>query len=186
MSCCSTMPRMNLIIIGLPGSGKGTQSKMLADHYGIKHITSGDLLREESEKDTGTAAEIRELMKTGRLFSDELVEKVLIEKVPRENFILDGYPRKLSQVGTFKDIDLVLYLDLPEDEALKRILDRQQGRSDDNRETAKVRLHVFKKETEPLINHYRQKGILETIDGSKGKEDVFSSIKEAVYRRFQV
>lgn len=186
MSCCSTMPRMNLVIIGFPGSGKGTQSKLISKHYGVRHITSGHLLREESKKDTKAAAEIRELLKTGQLFPDELVKKILLENMPRENFILDGYPRKLSQVNTFKDIDLVIYLDLPHDEALKRILSRQHGRCDDNRETAKVRLRIFKEETEPVIDYYKQKGILEVIDGTKNEEDVFDSIREVIFKRFQV
>lgn len=180
------MPRMNMIIIGLPGSGKGTQSKRIANHYGIRHMTSGGLLRQESEGDTKTSAEIRELMKTGQLFPDELVEEVLLKNVPKENFILDGYPRKLSQVNTFGDIDLVIYLCLPEKDALKRILSRQEGRSDDNKEVAEVRLRVFKDETEPIIGYYKQKGILEVIDGSKAEDDVFNSIKEVIFKRFQI
>lgn len=175
-----------MIIIGLPGSGKGTQSKMIANHYGVKHITSGGLLREESEGDTQVSAEVKELMKTGCLFPDELVESVLLKNTPKENFILDGYPRTISQVNTFKEIDLVIYLSLPEEEALRRILGRQEGRSDDCRETAEVRLRIFRDETEPIIDYYRQKDILEVVDGSKKEDDVFNSIKEIIFRRFQI
>lgn len=183
-TCCSTVSRLNIIVIGAPGSGKGTQSKRIAEKYSLTHVTSGELLREESKKDTVLAEKIEELMETGKLFPDELVKKVLINNVPESNFVLDGYPRKLSQTSTFKDIDLVLFIDLPEEECLKRILGRNEGRADDNEEAASVRIKCFKKETEPVIDYYQNKGILETIDGSKTPDEVFELIVEAIFKRF--
>lgn len=182
-TCCTTQ-KLNLIVIGLPGCGKGTQSARIAGHYNLKHVTSGGLLRQEVERGGKYASQIQELMKTGQLFPDDLVNSILLEHVPRENYVLDGYPRKLSQVDTFGDIDLVICIELPEEEAIRRILHRNQGRSDDSREAVRVRLRAFKKETEPVVDYYRSKGILETVDGQGTEEEVFGRIKEAIFKKF--
>ncbi len=182
-TCCTTQ-KLNLVIIGLPGSGKGTQSTKIAERYNLKHVTSGDLLRQEAENGGKYAKRIEELMKTGKLFPDELVESILIDHVPKENFILDGYPRKLSQVETFKDIDLVVYIELPEDEVVNRIIHRNEGRADDTKEAIKTRLSVFHKETEPVINHYKTKNILEVVDGLGTEDQVFERITNVIFKRF--
>lgn len=186
VTCCSTITKLNLIIMGAPGAGKGTQSKRLAEKYSLKHVTTGELLREESEKQTKTAEQIKELMETGKLFPDDLVKQVLIDNIPKTNFILDGYPRKLSQISTFKDIDLVIYIELSEKECVSRILNRNEGRSDDNEEAIKVRLKCFQKETEPVIDYYKNKGILETINGDGSEDDVFAKICEVIFKRFNI
>lgn len=184
-TCCTTQ-RLNLIIMGLPGSGKGTQSDKIAKRYDLKHITTGQLLREEAEKDTKTAREINRLMKTGELFPDELVNSVLTESMPRSNFLLDGYPRTLTQVDVVKDIDLVIYIDLPEEEAIRRILNRNEGRPDDNEKTVKIRLDAFNTETIPVIEYYKKKGILEIVDGMGSEESIFNRITEVIFRRFNI
>lgn len=183
---CCTIQRLNLIVIGLPGSGKGTQSAKIAKHYNLEHITSGDLLREEINRKSKYSNQIEELMKTGKLFPDDLVDAVLLEHVPKQNFILDGYPRKMSQIHTFEEIDLVIYIKLTEDEAIKRILHRNQGRLDDTREAVKTRLDMFFKLTEPVIEYYSSKGILEEVNGNGSEEDVFGRIKEVIFRRFNM
>ncbi|KAI4291460.1 adenylate kinase [Pancytospora philotis] len=167
---------LNIVIIGLPGSGKGTQSKMVADKYSLVHISSGDLLREQMEKDNALGKEIRRHMEEGILFPDELVNSVFVENVPASDYILDGYPRKLSQIDTFKNVNLVLYLTLSEDEAIERILNRNEGREDDNKDAVKVRLDAFVKKTQPVIERYREFGILHEIDASGSQEDVFDRI----------
>lgn len=181
-----TIQKMNIIVIGLPGSGKGTQSRKLAEHYNLKHVVSGDVLRQEAKKDTQFAKELRDLMKSGRLFPDELVNKVFLEHVPEYNYILDGYPRKLSQTSTLNDIDLVLFIEVSEDEAIRRILHRNEGRSDDNAESIRKRLQVFKEETEPVINFYKEKGVLEVVDGNGNEEEIFGKIKEIIFKRFNL
>jgi adenylate kinase len=186
ITCCETILRLKLILIGAPGSGKGTQSKRLAERYNLKHVTSGDLLREEQEKDTKLALKIGELMQSGKLFPDELVKDVLIDNVPACNFILDGYPRKISQISTFKNIDLVIFIDLPQEECINRILHRNEGRADDNKEAASVRFNCFKKETEPVIEYYKHMGILELIDGIGSEDEVFGRITEALFKRFNI
>lgn len=184
---CCTMVRLNLIIAGFPGSGKGTQAKKIAKHYGLKHVSSGELLREEAEKDSSPyAQEINKLASSGKLYPDDLVKSVLLERVPSDNFILDGYPRKLSQVETFKNIDLVIFLTLSEKEAIKRISLRKEGRPDDNAKTAETRISVFLKDTKPVMDYFSKKGLLVEIDGGKTIDIVFSAIREAIYKRFQV
>ncbi|ELA42887.1 uncharacterized protein VICG_00202 [Vittaforma corneae ATCC 50505] len=184
-TCCTTQ-KLNLIVIGLPGCGKGTQSAKIAKHYNLKHVTSGDLLRQEVERNSKYAKQIQELMKTGKLFPDDLVNSILLEHVPKENYILDGYPRKLSQVKTFEDIDLVIYIELPEQEAVRRILHRNQGRSDDSEEAVKVRLRAFDRETEPVIEYYKSRGILEVVDGQGSEEEIFGRIQELIFKKFNI
>lgn len=185
-TCCCTRSRMNLVIIGMPGSGKGTQSKKIADCYEIKHITSGELLRNESKKSTKNAKIIKELLGTGQLLPDSIVNEVVAENKPECDFILDGYPRKISQAERLSEIDLVIFIDLPEEEAVKRILKRKDGRSDDNEEAVKIRLKEFGEQTEPVINWYKEKGILEIVDGRGTEEDVFSRIKELIFKKLNI
>lgn len=184
-TCCTTQ-RLNLIIIGRPGSGKGTQARMVALHYGIAHVTSGDLLRQEVEKNGRHAKKIQELLETGKLFPDDMVNEVLLDRVPKENFILDGYPRRLSQTKTFDNIDLVIYIDVPEDEVTNRILHRNEGRQDDTVEAIEIRLRAFKNETEPVIKYYKEKGLLTVINGLGSQDDVFARVKTVIFEKFNI
>lgn len=170
----------NVIIIGLPGCGKGTQSSMISEKYGLTHVSTGKLLREEGEKDTRLGTRIREHISGGELLPDELVNAVLLENLPNSGYILDGYPRKLSQTSMFENnISLVLYMTLREAEAIKRILGRRDGREDDNEEAVRIRLEAFRKETKPVIDFYKEKGLLYEIDASGTPEEVFKRVEEA-------
>lgn len=171
---------LNIVIIGLPGCGKGTQSEILASKYSLAHISSGDLLRDEQEKNTPLGRKIAKLMEEGVLFPDNIVNSVVLENVPPSNYILDGYPRKLSQVEVIKSVNAVIYLTLPEKVAIKRILDRHQGRVDDNEEAIKIRLEAFREETKPVIKYYSDKGLLVEIDASGTPEEVFERIETAL------
>lgn len=177
--------KMNIVMIGLPGSGKGTQAIKLANKYGLKHITSGELLREEATKDTETGDKIRQLMKTGELFPDNLVNKILKDNVPKENYILDGYPRKISQVHTFDDIDLVIYIVIPDEVAVERILNRDEGRVDDNKEAAKKRIKCFHSETEKVLEYYADARKLVTVDGNQDIESVFNCVVDEINKKYQ-
>lgn len=181
--CCTTQ-KLNLVIMGLPGSGKGTQAERIAQHYGVKHMTSGDMLRDEVERKGKYAKTIQDLMETGELFPDDLVNKLFLEHVPHDNFILDGYPRRLSQTETFQNIDAVIYIEVPEAEVVKRILHRNQGRADDTPEAVQTRLDAFKEETAPVLDYYRKKGLLMSIDGRGTVDEVFERVREAIFKKF--
>jgi len=183
--CCTTQ-KLNLVLMGLPGSGKGTQGEKIAQHYGIKHMTSGDLLRTEVERNGKHAKTIQRLMETGELFPDDLVNKIFLDHVPEENFILDGYPRRLSQTETFQNIDLAIYIEVPEDEVVKRILKRNQGRADDTPEAIQTRLDAFKEETKPVLDYYRKRSLLVNIDGRGTPEEVFERVRQAIFEKFNL
>lgn len=181
---CMTTARKNLIIIGLPGCGKGTQAKRIAERFDLKHVTTGQLLRNEANKNSELGRKIDGLMKTGELFPDELVNTILLENIPSDNFILDGYPRKLSQVNVIKDIDLVINIKISEEEAVKRIVNRNEGRSDDNSETAVKRIKAFNEETQKVIEHYEKENKLINVDGNKSIDDVFIEIEKIIHDKF--
>ncbi len=184
-TCCTTQ-RLNLIIIGMPGCGKGTQSKKLAATYNLAHITTGELLRQEAEKKTVTGKKINELLKSGKLLPDEIVNNLIKENISKDNFILDGYPRKITQAEMLKDIDLVIYVVVSEEVAIKRILGRKEGRVDDNEEAAKIRFKAFEEETKPVIDYYKKKDLLEIVEGSGTPEDVFGAIKATIFKKFNI
>lgn len=171
---------LNIVFMGMPGSGKGTQAAKLADKYSLVHISSGDLLRKEMEEDTPFGKEIRRHMEEGILFPDELVNSVLLGKVPSCDYILDGYPRKLSQVEVIKSVNLVLYLALSEKETVARVLNRNEDREDDTEDAIMVRIAAFKKKTQPVIDYYKERGILHEVDGSGTPGEVFERVQKVI------
>ena len=115
---------MKLLILGIQGSGKGTQSKLIAEHYNLKHISTGDLFREEIDKKSKEGKEISSYIDKGNLVPDELTNKVLQKNLPKDNFILDGYPRNLFQAKFLEKIkkpDKILYIELSEKEVIRRL-----------------------------------------------------------------
>jgi len=179
---------MNLIILGAPGSGKGTQAKLIAEKFGLKHISSGELLRQEAESGSEKGRLVADLLKTGELLPFETVldclEPALVNA--KDGFIIDGTPRDLKQaeyLEWFLDqrslkVDKVIYLAVPKEESLKRLLKRSEieHRSDDSQDTILNRLEVYQKETKPVIDYYRQKGILIEIDGTPDIQTIFDDI----------
>ena len=197
-----------LLLLGAPGAGKGTQSSRLAEEFDLEHITTGDALRENKDMETeyGTPAEY---MDAGELVPDGLVNEIVKAAIDdAEGFILDGYPRNLSQVEYLDEItelDGVVFLDVGEDELLRRltgrrvdpetgdvyhtefnmpeddeIADRLEQREDDTEEVAAERLEVYRENTEPVVEHYREAGELIEIDGEDDPETVFDRIVDAV------
>lgn len=178
---------MHLIILGAPGSGKGTQAKLLAEKFNLTHISTGQLLRAESQKDTDKGKLIANLLTTGSLLPFETVLELLepvLQNSPQ--FILDGTPRDLRQAEyldySFQKLkitlDKVLYLNIPQDESLKRLLKRAQTehRSDDNAQTILHRLEVYEKETLPVIQFYKSQNKLIEIDGTPDIQTIFNDI----------
>jgi adenylate kinase len=197
-----------LLLLGPPGAGKGTQSARLAETFGLEHITTGDALRANKDMETeyGTP---REYMDAGELVPDGLVNEIVEAAIAdADGFILDGYPRNLSQVDYLDEItelDAVVFLDVGEDELLRRLTGRRvdpetgdvyhtefdmpdddeiaarlEQRDDDTEEVANDRLEVYRDNTEPVVEQYRESGELLEVDGEADPDTVFDRLTDAV------
>lgn len=179
---------MNLIILGAPGSGKGTQADLLAEKFNLKHLSSGELLRKEAKSGTEKGKLIADLLVTGKLLPFETVLEVLESALKNSpnGFVLDGTPRDLHQ-SEYLDhflaenkikLDKVIYLDIPVEEGVKRIMKRAEieHRTDDTYEIVKKRMEVYEQETIPVINFYEKKGLLLKIDGTPDIQTIFKDI----------
>ena len=183
------------IICGPQGSGKGTQSKLLCRTHDFVHISIGDIFRWNMSHHTKLAARIRRIMDSGRLVPDEIVEKVVRERLEQHDFnygfVLDGFPRTRPQAEyLFEnwDVTKVIYLDIPDEVVVERVMRRAQlglgggftKRADDNPETLKVRLEEYYGKTKPVLELYRRNGLLVTIDGGASIKDVFAEMSKAL------
>jgi adenylate kinase len=169
---------MRVLLIGPPGAGKGTQAARIAAHFDLARIATGDQLREEVAAGTEFGATAKDYMDRGDLVPDDLVIAMTRDRIARANteggYILDGYPRTLSQaeaayrwaVARGVPLDLTLHFEIGTDELLARLAGRarEEGRSDDLEETIRHRLDVFRAQTLPLVDYYRRRGILVEID----------------------
>jgi len=176
---------MNLILLGTPGAGKGTQAKLLADHLQLRHISSGELLRQEVNKKTKKGLLIKKIMDKGELVPfDTVLDVILFEIQSSPNgFILDGTPRDVSQAEHmdwfFKNndiaIDAVVYYELDDQTSLERLSNRakEEQRTDDTLKTHRHRLNVYHQETAPVIEYYRKHGKLITIDARPDINTIF-------------
>jgi adenylate kinase len=170
---------MRLLIMGPPGAGKGTQAKLIAEHYGIPPISTGDIFRAMKNADTPLARQVRAIMESGGYVSDEITNEIVKDRLAQSDcqagFLLDGYPRTLQQVRTLDDylgeterpLDAVISLVADTEEVVARLLRRAEteGRSDDNDETIRVRLQVYAEQTEPLLDVYRSRDLLVEVNG---------------------
>lgn len=185
---------MRLVLLGPPGSGKGTQAARLKDHLQVPHISTGDLLRAEVAAGSKLGLEAKEVMARGELVSDAILLGMLEDRFSRPDtangFILDGYPRNLAQADALGELlerigqnfDAAVQLDVPTDLLVERIAGRAkaEGRADDSPESVRTRLKVYDDQTAPVIDFYRQKGQLTVIDGVGDLDDVFARIIEAI------
>ena len=185
---------LNIVIFGAPGSGKGTQSKLLIEKYGLKHVSTGDILRAEIKAETELGKLAESYMSKGHLVPDEVVIGILDELIRQhpdaKGFIFDGFPRTLAQgieLGEMlsnndTEISVVLSLEVHDEELVDRLLKRGQisGRSDDNRETIESRLKVYYNQTSPLKDFYDNQGKLKIIEGVGTVEDIFKSVEKEV------
>jgi len=187
---------MRLLLVAYPGAGKGTQATRLAAHYGVAQLSSGELLRAEVARGTPIGKAAAAYLRSGDLVPDELVLKVLsspiLEAAKSGGFILDGFPRTVSQAeaaySLAQELDVVLqaviYLRVGRDELLRRLRARAggEGRTDDREKTIAHRFEVFDAQTKPLLDFYDRRGILLDIDGERPVEEVFAAITTAVDR----
>jgi adenylate kinase len=185
---------MNLLLIGPPGSGKGTQGQLLSDRFGLVHIAAGDLLRAEVEAGTPIGKEVSGYLDSGELVPDQVVidllMPVVIEAVDHNGYVLDGFPRSVGQALVARGLaeeagatpDAVIYLEATHDELIRRILARAEteGRSDDTEEVVDNRLEVFDEATRPLVDYYRGRGLLHVIDANQSEEKVAEHILAAI------
>lgn len=213
---------MNLILMGLPGAGKGTQAEQIVDAYQIPHISTGDMFRAAVEKQTDLGIKAKSFMDSGNLVPDEVTNGIVKERLAESDtgngFLLDGFPRTLNQAEALeeitkslsKPIDAVFYIEVNKDILMQRLTgrfmcsncgatyhklnkptkvegtcDRCGGhefyqREDDKPETVENRINVNVELTEPLLNFYKERNVLYTVNGEDDVKDVFNKIKEVI------
>ena len=185
---------MNIVIFGAPGSGKGTQSELIVEKYGINHISTGDVLRAEIKNGTELGKTAKGYIDQGQLIPDELMIDILASVFDSfkdsKGVIFDGFPRTIAQAEALKkmlaergqDVSVMVDLDVPEEELMVRLIKRgkDSGRADDNEETIKKRLHVYHSQTAPLIDWYKNEKKYQHINGLGTMEGIFAEICEAV------
>ncbi len=185
---------INLILFGPPGSGKGTQSSILVEHYGLKHISTGEILRKEIQAQTDLGQKAKALIDKGQLVPDEIIvamiEDIVAGNTAVKGFIFDGFPRTVAQAEALdallgrngQRISQLLELVVPDAMVVERLLLRkeQEGRSDDNLETIQLRLNVYHTQTAPIAAYYKAQGLAKSIDGVGSVEAVMHRLFEAV------
>lgn len=181
---------MRIVLLGPPGSGKGTQAALLKDELKVPHISTGALLRDAAERGTQLGLQAKALSDKGELVPDDVISGMLEERLSEADvangFILDGYPRNLAQA---KSLDILLarlkqpveeavLIDIDAEQIVKRIAKRaqQEGRADDTEETVRNRLRVYAEQTAPVANYYEDKGLLTRVLGDGTIPEIFQRV----------
>jgi adenylate kinase len=183
------------VIFGPPGSGKGTQAELLTSALGVPHVSTGDLLRAETEAGTPLGAEVAPLLAAGELVPDDVIERILERRLARPDAargaILDGYPRTVAQARSLdrrlaaagRPVRAVVVLDVDEEALLERLIHRadEQHRADDNRDSIAERMAEYRQRTEPVLDFYRDAAVpVLEIDGTGGVDAVHERILRAL------
>lgn len=176
---------MKVVLIGIQGAGKSTQGNLLADKYNIPYLSSGHIFRTMSKEKTPMARYIKETLSAGILIPDEktleIVENYLSRPEYAKGYILDGFPRTIPQAEAFSNgVTAVVHLKVSDKEALwriaGRILNAEEIREDETLPAIRKRIDLFHQFTEPVIEHYRQRGLLEEVDGERDVYDIFEDV----------
>src|SRR5258708_18004550 len=180
---------MKIILVGIQGSGKSTQGNLLSEKLGIPYLSTGHIFRELAKEHTSLGRYIKEVMNAGYLIPDDKTNTIVNEYLSRpeydKGYILDGYPRTLDQAKAFKNgIDRVIYLEVSDKEALWRLSYRNgddgESREDDTLTAIRKRIELFHQFTEPVLEHYRQKNKLVTINGEQPIEKIHEEIMQKI------
>ena len=186
---------MNIVLFGPPGAGKGTQAKLICEKYFLNHLSTGDLLRKESSKETRLGIQIKNTINDGKLVSNEMTIELIKQfidenKNKKKGLLFDGFPRNKKQaelldhlmVSINEKILCVILLNVNEDVLKERIMNRSttEGRSDDNLETLSKRLHTYSSETEPLIEYYSSQNLVRKVLGTGAISDINQGISSHI------
>lgn len=181
---------LKIVLLGAPGTGKGTQSEKLVALHGVPQISTGDLLRKAVAEQTELGLKAKAAMDAGELVSDDVVIGMIRERMDApdaaDGFILDGFPRTLAQAKALDELlaqlgrplQRVVHVQVDDDEIIKRLLAR--GRADDSEATIRHRLNVFREQTQPLVEHYRAQNLLATVAGVGEVDEIFERINTAI------
>lgn len=185
---------MRLIILGPPGAGKGTQAARIAEHYGIPAISTGDIFRANIKNETELGRQVKEILAAGGYVSDGITNAIVQDRLGQDDcargFLLDGYPRTLAQVEALDGmlvshgvgLDHVLELTVDDDVVVERLLRRAEteGRVDDSEDVIRERMAIYHRETRPLSQAYRERGLLVEVDGEGAVDEVTARIVAAL------
>jgi adenylate kinase len=188
---------LDILLLGPPGAGKGTQAKRIEDDYAIPQISTGDMLREAIASGSAFGQEVAPILERGDLVSDELVVKVTRDRLQRsdtrDGFILDGFPRTIPQAEALdqmlddigRSLAMVLEFELGEDEAVDRLMGRavEEGRTDDDPDVIRHRFVVWREQTLPLTEYYTKQGVCVPLEAGRSVDDVYEVITAELQRR---
>jgi adenylate kinase len=185
---------LNLLVLGPQGAGKGTQAKRIAEAYSVPHIATGDMFRAAIADGSELGKQVEPLLASGMLVPDEITIALIRDRLGNGDagagFVLDGYPRNLAQaealdemlVGIGRDLDAILFFDLPDEVATDRMLARGEGRADDTPEVIARRLATYHEQTEPVVEHYRVTGRLVPLHAARSIDEVWAEVQAALER----
>ena len=181
---------MRIVLLGPPGSGKGTQAALLVKQLGVPHISTGALLRDAAKRGTKLGLQAKALTDQGELVPDDVISGMLEERLGQKDvksgFILDGYPRNLAQAESLtilldrldQPVEEAILIDIEPQQIIKRIAKRAQeeGRADDTEETVRNRLRVYAEQTAPVADYYAERGLLTRVLGEGGIDEIFQRV----------
>jgi len=187
---------VNIILLGAPGSGKGTQSIILNKKLGLVQLSTGEIIRENIEKKTKLGLQVKNLVDNGEFVSDEIILSIISKRISEDDcskgFILDGFPRNLNQASKFdeilleknKKIDFVIELNVSKKNLYKRIENRaiesNEARADDKEEILKNRLNIYDEQTKPLVPYYKKAELHFEVDGMKSIDEISLEIEKII------